>query len=123
MRLGGSRVAFVLALASYAFGLAALFHLFALVFPRIAEPSPWWRHLSFVVVNAALAYGLRCRPRWFVYAFGLFTAQQLYAHGAQALRLLRDEHRVDWASMLVLVCVPGVLGLLIVDRRARATGC
>jgi hypothetical protein len=101
-----------------AFVCAALFHLSALLWPSIAEPVPPWRHALFVVINAALALGMRRRPRGFAFVFALFTAQQLWSHGVSGWQVWRDEQRVDWASLVTLLFLPGVLALLIREARA-----
>ncbi len=95
------------------FGLAAAFHLVALVTPDIGEPSPPWRHLLFAATNGAVAIGMIRRPRLFVVAFGMLTVQQLASHGAYVW----NQGRLDWASGVVLVGMPLVLGLLVVDAR------
>jgi hypothetical protein len=102
------------------FAVAAAFHAAALLRPDLAEPSPPWRHALFVAINAAAAAGVLWRPPGFVIAFALFTAQQLYSHGAYAIDVWRDERRLDWASVIVLVAMPIVLAMLIADARARA---
>jgi hypothetical protein len=101
------------------FAVAAAFHAAALVRPDLAEPSPPWRHGLFAAVHLAAAVGALWRPRGVVVAFALLTAQQLYSHGTYALDVWRDEQRVDWASVVVLVGMPVVLALFVADARAR----
>ena len=100
------------------FAIAAAFHAAALVAPSIAEPSPPWRHALFVVTNAVVAVGMVRRPRGFVVAFALLSAQQLLSHGMYAFALFHAERRVDWASVVVLLAMPAILAFLAVDGRA-----
>ena len=104
------------------FALSAVFHAVAIVAPQIAEPSPAWRHGLFVVINGVIAVLFVRRPRWFPAVFGLLALQQLYSHGTYGYAVWRDQHRVDWASVLVLAVVPVVAVLLVVDalRRRRS---
>jgi hypothetical protein len=99
------------------FGAAALFHAAALAWPNVAEPSPAWRHALFVVINAAVALGFLFRPPGFALLFALLTAQQLWGHGTHALEVWRREHRVDWASVVVLLGMPLAVMLLLRDAR------
>lgn len=110
------RVAFLLCAIGFVAG--ALFHAAALVRPSIAEPAPPWRHALFVGVNAALAVGILVRPKWFLYVFVLFTLEQVWGHGVSLVRVA-GEGRLDWASVVVLVFVPAMLGLLVLDARRR----
>ena len=57
------------------------------------------------------------RPRWFVFAFAVLCAQQLYSHGTFAWAMWRDHAQIDWASIVVLVTMPAALALLVIDRR------
>jgi hypothetical protein len=102
-----------------AFAFAAIFHAAALFAPSIAEPVPPWWHALFVVVNVALAIGVVVRPRGFVIAFAVYTLQQLLEHGHRGVVVWRDEHRLDWASLVSIVFVPIVLALLVCDARSR----
>jgi hypothetical protein len=87
--------------------------------PDLAEPSPPWRHAVFAAVNLSAAAGALFRPRGFVLAFALLTAQQLYSHGTYAADVWRDERRIDWASVVVLAGMPVALALFVADARAR----
>ena len=107
-----------LAIAAF-FVAGALFHVAALVRPAVADPSPPWRHALFVLVNVAVALGLRRRPRGFAVGFALLTAQQLWSHGLTAALVWREERRLDWASVVVVAGMPLVLALLLADDRAR----
>jgi len=101
------------------FAAGAVFHLAALVRPAVADPSPPWRHALFVLVNVAVALGMRWRPRGFALGFALLAAQQLWSHGVTGALAWRDERRIDWASLVVVVGMPTVLALLVADARAR----
>jgi MYXO-CTERM domain-containing protein len=101
------------------FVVGAAFHVVALVRPAVGDPSPPWRHALFVLINLAVALGLRRRPRGFAFGFALLTAQQLWSHGLTAALVWSDERRLDWASVLVVAGMPIVLALLVVDVRAR----
>jgi hypothetical protein len=106
-------------LFSAGFGVAAIFHLAALIDPTLGEPSPPWRHLLFAAINVAAAVGMARRPRGFVFAFAALLAQQVYSHGTVLISTWRSEHRVDWASVVVLVAMPAVFALLVRDARVR----
>jgi hypothetical protein len=111
------------------FVAAALFHAAALVKPAIAEPVPPWWHALFIVVNLVLAVGIVKRPRGFLLAFAVYTLQQLIEHGPRLIVVWRDDHRIDWGSVVAVVFVPFVLLLLVREaypcaadgRGARAT--
>jgi hypothetical protein len=109
----------VFAILAVGFLAGALYHAVALVDTARAEPAPPWRHALFVAVNLAAAGGVLARPRFFVWLFAALTAQQVYGHGTYGWRVWRAEGRVDWASVVVLVAMPLVLGLLARDALAR----
>jgi len=113
-RTRGSRtpIDIVFLLIAIAFAAAALYHAAALVEPSIGEPSPAWRHALFVVVNGAVGLLFVRRPRWFAAVFALLALQQLYSHGTHGWAVWRDQHRVDWASVLVVLAVPLIALLL-----------
>lgn len=99
-------------LLAIGFCLAALHHAAAIVAPSIAEPSPAWRHGLFVVINGATGVLFLRRPPWFAALFALLALQQLYSHGTYGWAVWRDQHRVDWASVLVLLVIPPIALLL-----------
>lgn len=99
------------------FVVGAAFHLAAVVRATPDPTSSPLRHGVFVAINLLCAAGLLWRPRGFTLFFALLTLQQLASHGALGWRVWRDEHRVDLASVLVLVAMPAVLALLLRDRR------
>lgn len=111
---------FVFVLVALGFAAAAAYHAVALIAPRLAEPSPPWRHSLFIVINAALALGFVHRPPWFPLVLGAVTVQQLYSHGTYGWRVLTEQHRVDWASVFVLVALPLLLWAVVWERRNAA---
>jgi hypothetical protein len=74
-----------------------------------------------VAINLGLAAGLWVRPKGFFWVFAALTAQQLHSHGRALLQVASEQHRVDWASVAVLLALPVLLGLLWQERRARAS--
>lgn len=104
-------------LFSAGFCVAAIFHLAALIDPTLGEPAPPWRHVLFAAINVAAAVGMARRPRGFVLAFAVLLAQQLYSHGTALVSTCRSDHRVDWASVVVLVVMPAAFALLVRDAR------
>ena len=109
----------VFVVGSLAFVAGAAYHAVGLVRPDWTEPIPPWRHAAFVAVNAGVVAGLLWRPRWFVAVFALLVAQQLYGHSTYGWEVWRDERRVDWASVAVVLGMPIVLALLVRDALAR----
>ena len=110
----------VFGLLAAVFVAGALFHAAALVVPSLAGNSPPWRHATFVAVNLAAAAGMVRRPPLFVPLFGLLCSQQLASHGDAAYRAWRAAHRIDVASLAVLVVMPLAFALLVRDRISRA---
>ncbi len=111
----------LLAAIALAFVAAALFHAAALLYPPLDRSSPAWRHALFIAINLVAAAGLVRRPRGFGFAFAVLTAQQLASHGGAALRAWRDAHRIDVASLAVLVVMPIALAALVrTSRRHHA---
>jgi MFS family permease len=105
------------AIAALGFLGAAIAHALALAIPGLLPPSPAWRHAIFVVVNAATAWGLVARPRWFPLAFAALALQQIVSHGSFAWETWRRDRTLDPSSAIVLVAVPLVLGALVRDAR------
>src|SRR5206468_12719552 len=99
----------LLSFLAVAFVCAGIFHAVAFVNPEIAEPVPRWWHALFVIVNTALALGMRARPPGFVLGFAVYTVQQLFEHGLRGVMVWRVEGRLDWASVVSLTFVPFVL--------------
>jgi hypothetical protein len=111
-------------LASVALLAAALFHAASVAFPAVARLEygpdyPAWRHLLFIGIDVTCAWLFRARPEWFVWAYGLLAAQQIYSHGAGAARLWALERRVDWMSAIVVLGAPLLLAALVIDRRRK----
>lgn len=105
-------------------GAAALFHIASLFNPRIAaieyEPGyPIWRHLVFIAIGLANVWLFRRRPRWFVWAYALLTAQVLQSHGLGAWRVWRNGGGLDLISVGISIVAPAALWLLIADRRDK----
>jgi hypothetical protein len=99
---------------------AAAYHAAACLHPAFSLGGSPARHAAFAVIDAMCAWGLLCRPRWFVVVFGALTAEAIWSHGKRAWILLEAEQRIDWISLLVVLLVPCVLVFLIkdaVDRR------
>jgi len=111
----------VFKLFSAGFVVAAVFHLAALRDPAAGDGSPAWRHGLFAAINAVAAAGMIRRSRAFAAAFAVLCAQQLYSHGTALASVWRDEGRVDWASVVVLVAMPVALVLLVRDVRRTAS--
>jgi len=68
-------------LLAFAFLAAAIFHAAALAWPTLVDPTPWWRHALFVLINCALAFGILRRPRGFALLYAIFATQQIASHG------------------------------------------
>jgi hypothetical protein len=113
-------ISLILRGATVAHLFAAGHHLVAVVRARSAADSPG-RHALFVAINLAVALGFWRRPRYFLFAFGLLTVQQLASHGAEALAAWTTEQRVDVPSLLVLAWMPTALFLLWQDRRQASS--
>ena len=116
---GPDRVRWLYRVLAVGFALSSAYHAAAIAFPSIAEPSPAWRHGLFVAVNAAMAAGFVRRPWFFPYVFALLAVQQVYSHGTYGWQVWTQEHRVDWASVLVLAAVPAIACQLLRDRARR----
>lgn len=117
----GSIEARVFRLCAAGFVLAGLYHATALFHPEWVEPAPPWRHALFVAINAAVAAGFLFRPRFFVYVFALLAAQQLWGHATYGAAVWRTQHRIDWASVIVVLAMPILLGLLVRDARPHCS--
>jgi hypothetical protein len=101
------------------FFCSAIFHA-AAYFNGSLEPrmSPL-EHAVFVPINLAFAVGTLYRPRWFIVAFAVLCAQQIYSHGT--LGIIAWRHGVfDWRSLMVVLSLPPALLLLIYEARLRA---
>lgn len=98
------------------FVLSAGFHLACVLHPAWGHGDPPARHGVFTVVNLAAALGVWLRPRWLPWPFAVLCAQQIVSHGAALLRAWQVEHRVDLASVLVLIALPWTLVALVRER-------
>jgi hypothetical protein len=113
---------FVLAAAGAA--VAVAIHGAALAMPAFAAATyppgyPAWRHGTFVLIDATVAWLFLRRPAWFVWAYGVLTLQVLYSHGGSAWTSWHHDGRVAWIDGLALVAIPLALGLLVVDYWTR----
>jgi len=98
------------------FGLTAIYHLATVLWPRLDDHGPVWRHWLFVFIDINVAFGLFRRPRFFFWLFGLLGLQQLHSHGSAFVHELARSHRVDWQSLLVLAIFPFAAWLLWLER-------
>jgi hypothetical protein len=111
-------VRIVFLLIAIGFAVGGLVHLWALFQPTVLEPAPPWRHALFVLVNGAFAVGMVRRPRGFTIAFAALCAQQLVSHGIQGWAVWQRDHRIDWASLIVIIALPLAL-LALIHAAAR----
>jgi hypothetical protein len=102
----------VVRLFALPFAAGGLYHAAGLFWPAWTEPSPPWRHALFVAVNAAAAAGLLRYRRAFLPAYCLLALQQVYGHSVYGWSVWRAEHRVDWASVAVLLFMPALVWVL-----------
>jgi hypothetical protein len=104
------RARYVRLALSALFVITAGFHVAAIVSPGLAPDSPPLRHAVFVLVNLFVAVGLLWRrPRSafaFALVFSLLTLQQIESHGLALVSAFRDEGRIDWMSIGVLLVMP-----------------
>ncbi len=105
--------------AAIAFGCAAVYHLLALAFPTWAEGSSPARHLGFVAINGALAFGILKRPRGFFPVFSVLCVQQLVSHGGDLVRTWQAQRQLDTLSALVLVALALIWWALWHERREQ----
>ncbi|MEI9808636.1 MAG: hypothetical protein WDO16_12675 [Bacteroidota bacterium] len=94
--------------------IAALYHI-AGIFYKVND-SPVWRHSLFIFINLICTYGLLKRPAWFVWFFLLLLLQQLYSHGSDIIRSWKNDHPIDWISIVVVILMPLAFILLLKDR-------
>ena len=80
---------------------------------------PAWRHGVFIAINATAAVLFLVRPRWFVWAFAVLTAQVIYSHGGSAWASWQRDGQVAWIDAAALVAIPLALVLLVIDYRSR----
>jgi hypothetical protein len=80
------------------------------------------RHAVFVGICLVGAWALRARPRWLLPAAACLVVQQTLSHGGRAWRWWSAQHRIDGASIVLLVALYVGLWLLGRERgRARET--
>ena len=97
---------------------AALFHLYEQLLSG-GDPKLMAFHGAFVVIDPLTAFFLLRRPNWFSYAFAVLTVQQIYSHGMDALTTWREDSRVDFVSLFIIVFMPALLALIIYDAVKR----
>jgi hypothetical protein len=111
----------VFRLAALGAVVALSIHAAALAVPAFAAANypgyPAWRHGVFIAIDAMAAVLFLARPRWFVWAFAVLTAQVLYSHGGSAWATWQRDGQVRWIDAAALVAIPLALVLLVVDRR------
>lgn len=101
------------------FGGASLFHGIAYFFPGISEPQPPWMHLTFCAVNLFFAVAFIFKLPRVGWPFLLLTIQQLWQHGGDLVRALRETPpRLDAQSVFALFGL--ALVWLLLWARARA---
>ncbi len=115
-------LAFRLAAAASVF--AAFYHATAIAMPefgRLAYPPgyPLWRHIVFVLIDGNLGWLLLRRPIWLIWPYAALTVQAAASHGGAAWMMWRQNGRIDWISIVVVIGLPLVLGLLYVEWRNR----
>jgi len=99
------------------FGLAAIYHLAALLWPKLDAQSSPGRHGLFVAIDMLVAIGLYRRPSFFFWVFCLLGIQQWLSHGGALLRQFATAHTLDWQSLIVLLVVSFTAWLLWTERR------
>jgi hypothetical protein len=97
---------------------AALFHLYGLLLSG-GDPKLVAFHGAFVVIDPLTAFFLLKRPNWLAFAFAVLTVQQIYSHGMDALTAWREDSRVDFVSLIIIVFMPALLALIIYDAVKR----
>jgi len=98
---------------------ALIYHLIG-IFYKIND-SPVWRHALFIFINIICVYGLLKKPGWFTWFFGILLLQQWYSHGSYIGWYWKNEHRIDWISVAVVLLMPAVFMLLLSEKRSRVT--
>lgn len=88
------------------FLFSALYHVLGVINPTWTEPSPQQRHLVFVGIGfvSSLLLFLN-RPRLLLPLL-ILVGQQLYGHGVYGYKVLVEQNRIDWASVIVLITMP-----------------
>jgi hypothetical protein len=110
----------ILRIAAMALGATSAYHLAAIVWRSVDPSSSPLRHSAFVLIDGALAVALWWRPLGLFWVFAALGLQQLHSHGSALLRAWQHEHRVDWASVLVLVALPLICALLYQSPRPKS---
>jgi len=113
--------ALVFRLAAAGAAVAAGIHASALALPRFAAAAyspayPAWRHIVFIAVDSAVAWLFLRRPRWFVWAYAVLTAQVLYSHGGAAWTAWHRDGHLSWIDAAAIVAVPLGLAVLVTEH-------
>lgn len=101
--------------------VVALFHLAAIAWPQLSEPSPPLRHGVFVGVNVFFGVAFVRRVRWLPWPLLVLTVQQIWSHGGDLLRARAEQPpRWDLQSLFMLaVGLPALWSVLALARRAK----
>jgi len=106
-------------LLAFALGIAAIYHLAALISPSSFPSSPVWRHSLFLLLDTVALLLSARRWIWLWIPFTMFTMQQLISHGFRAYDWWTLYHRVDTISIILIVFMPLVCAFLFYDFRFR----
>lgn len=96
---------------------ALLYHTIGAVQPF--DTTPAWRHTLFIGICTICIYGLLKRPTWFVWFFGVLTAQQMYSHGSHLIQVLK-ENKINTIDIAVVLLMPLIFILLLRDRKSTS---
>ncbi len=94
--------------------VAAIYHLVNLFYKT--DDSPAWRHILFTFICFSCAYYFIARPKYFVYLFGALVIQQYYSHGSYLILLWREQQKIHWISIAVLIFMATCLICLVKDH-------
>lgn len=96
-----------------AFILSGLYHAAGLINPAWTEPATPLRHIIFIVINfVGAGILIKAKGRALYLLFPLIL-QQVWSHTEYGRQVWLEQHRIDWASVLVVVGMP-MLGIYIV---------
>ncbi len=104
-------------LLAFAFGLAAVYHLVALITPSLFPLSPAWRHCLFIILNTTASILFARRWTWLWIPFTVLTIQQLISHGSRAYDLWTLHHHADVISIIIILSMPLIAMFLFIDSR------
>jgi peptidoglycan/LPS O-acetylase OafA/YrhL len=101
------------------FAASTFYHLLGMINPSWTEPSPFGRHLVFVLIgliSTLLLYKNRPKPLLLLF---LLIAQQLVSHGIYGYKVWMEEKRIDWASVIVCLTMPILAYYVIKQNRKK----